>query len=135
MLLEFKSGTLTLSGCAGEPPPELRRYLTLDPRTGNWRARACDYAGLYLALRCGNFEFTDRARAFAPLELNDPGLQLRPHQARALAAWQAAGFRGVAAMPTGSGKTILAVAATYRLRRPTLVLVPTIDLLTQWAQT
>ena len=135
MLLEFHLGTLTLSGCPEPPPPEVRRYLTLDPRTGNYRARACDYANLYLALQCAKLEFADRARAFAPLELNAPGIQLRPHQTRALAAWQAAGFRGVAAMPTGSGKTILAVAAIHRLRRPTLVLVPTIDLLTQWAQT
>ena len=135
MFLNFDLGTLTLKGCTAEPPPEVRRYLTFDQRTGDYRARACDYAGLYLSLQCARLEFTDRARAFAPIELNDPGLQLRPHQSRALAAWQAAGFRGVAAMPTGSGKTILAVAAIHRLRRPTLVLVPTIDLLTQWAQT
>ena len=135
MFLDFDLGTLTLKGCLGELPPGVRRYLTFDPRTGEYRGRACDYAGLYLALQYDKIEFTDRARAFAPLELNDPGLELRPHQSRALAAWQAAGFRGVAAMPTGSGKTILAVAAIHRLRRPTLVLVPTIDLLTQWTQT
>ena len=135
MLLEFKSGTLTLSDCTDELPPEPRRYLTPDPRTGEYRARACDYAALFLALRCAKLEFTDRARAFSPLTLDSPGIQLRPHQINALAAWQAAGFRGVAAMPTGSGKTILAVAAIHRLCRPTLVLVPTIDLLTQWAQT
>ena len=135
MFLDFRSGTLTLSGQTGELPSEVRRYLVPDPRTEEYRARACDYAGLYLALQCARIPFTDRARGFSPLELNDPGLELRPHQIRALAAWQAAGFRGVAAMPTGSGKTILAVAAIFRLRRPTLVLVPTIDLLTQWAQT
>ena len=135
MLLEFKSGTLTLNGCPDELPSELRRHLTPDPRTGGYRARACDYAALYLALKSAKLEFTDRARAFSPLELDAPGIQLRPHQIRALAAWQAAGFRGVAAMPTGSGKTILAVAAIHRLCRPTLVLVPTIDLLTQWTQT
>jgi len=135
MILDFQAGTLTLSGGGGELPPGLGRYFKFDPRTGDHRARACDYAGVYLALQCTKLEFIDRARAFSPLELNDPGIRLRPHQSRALAAWQAAGFRGVAAMPTGSGKTILAVAAIYRLRRPTLVLVPTIDLLTQWTQT
>ena len=135
MILEFRSGTLTLSGCGGELPPELERRLTFDPRTGDYRARACDYAGIYLALQCSGLEFTDRARAFSPIELEDPGIRLRPHQVKALAAWQAAGYRGVAALPTGSGKTILAVAAIHKLRRPTLVLVPTIDLLTQWTQT
>ena len=135
MILEFRSGTLTLSGGGRELPPELERRLTFDPRTGDYRARACDYAGIYLALQCSGLEFTDRARAFSPIELEDPGIRLRPHQVKALAAWQAAGYRGVAALPTGSGKTILAVAAIHKLRRPTLVLVPTIDLLTQWTQT
>ena len=134
MFLDFDLGTLTLSGCAGEPPPEVKKWLTGDPRTGNYRARACDYAELFLALQSSRLVFTDRARAFAPIELQDPGIKLRSHQQRALAAWQAAGFRGVAAMPTGSGKTILAVAAIAKLRRPTLVLVPTIDLLAQWTQ-
>ena len=134
MNLDFNLGTLTLSGVSGELPPEVAKWLTFDPRTGEYRARACDYAALFLALQGSRIDFTDRARAFAPIELVDPGIRLRPHQSRALAAWQAAGFRGVAAMPTGSGKTILAVAAVARLRRPTLVLVPTIDLLTQWTQ-
>ena len=89
MLLEFKSGTLTLNGCPDELPPEPRRYLTPDPRTGEYRARACDYAALFLALRGAKLEFTDRARAFAPLTLASPGIQLRLHQINALAAWQA----------------------------------------------
>ena len=135
MLLDFHLGTLTLSGCrSADIPPEAARYFTCDERSGDFRARACDYAAIYLALKRAGAKFTDNARKFAPLELPAPDLTLRPHQARALGAWQAAGFRGVAAMPTGSGKTILAVAAIARMRRPALVLVPTIDLLTQWTQ-
>ena len=131
--LAFDLGTLTLSGGSDELPEELAAFFTADPRSGTLRARACDYAEIFLRMRKSGLDFLDRARNFSPLELSDPGLSLRPHQKRALAAWQAAGFRGVAAMPTGSGKTILAVAAIHRMQRPALVLVPTIDLLTQWA--
>ena len=134
MRLDFHLGTLTLSDCAAGIPEEAEKYFTRDERSGDYRARACDYAAIYLALQRAKTKFTDAARDFSPLELSEPELTLRPHQTRALNAWQTAGFRGVAAMPTGSGKTILAVAAIAKVRRPTLVLVPTIDLLAQWTQ-
>lgn len=135
MRLDFHLGTLTLSDCpTSGVPGEVSAYFTRDERSGGYRARACDYAAIYLALRGAGADFVDAARKFTPLELPPPELVLRPHQTQALNAWQKSGFRGVAAMPTGSGKTILAVAAIARIQRPTLVLVPTIDLLTQWTQ-
>ena len=39
---------------------------------------------------------------------------------------------GVLELPTGSGKTVVALKAIERLETPTLVVVPTIDLLDQW---
>jgi superfamily II DNA or RNA helicase len=42
--------------------------------------------------------------------------------------------RGVVVLPTGSGKTRLAIAAMARARRPALALVPTRVLLAQWVQ-
>ncbi len=56
----------------------------------------------------------------------------RPYQDDALAAWLAAGGRGVVVLPTGAGKTILALMAIARLGLRTLVVVPTIELLYQW---
>ena len=38
----------------------------------------------------------------------------------------------VVSLPTGAGKTILAVLLIAEISRPTLVIVPTIDLLNQW---
>lgn len=58
---------------------------------------------------------------------------LRPYQEAALCAWEIAGHRGLVVLPTGSGKTRLAAAAIHRVRRSTLVLVPTRVLLQQWA--
>jgi len=59
---------------------------------------------------------------------------LRWYQEIALARWQAAGHRGVIALPTGSGKTLVAIAAIARLGMAALCLVPTRVLLDQWAR-
>lgn len=62
----------------------------------------------------------------------EPGL--RPYQDDALWAWHRAGQRGLVVLPTGSGKTRVAIAAMARARVPTLALVPTRVLLDQWIQ-
>ena len=59
---------------------------------------------------------------------------LRWYQEAALAHWQAAGARGVIALPTGAGKTLVALAAIARLGVAALCLVPTRLLLDQWAR-
>jgi superfamily II DNA or RNA helicase len=56
----------------------------------------------------------------------------RPYQSDALAAWIASDSRGVVVLPTGAGKTILALMAIERMGLRTLVVVPTIELLYQW---
>ncbi len=136
-VLAFDSGTITLTGASWDSlPAEVALLLREDPRTQNLRGRACDYAKIATGLRKANFPFNDVAKGFAPL----PELRLvqklipRPHQYQAFEAWKQAHYRGIAALPTGSGKTILAVMATVYLKRPTIYLVPTIDLLGQWAE-
>jgi len=59
--------------------------------------------------------------------------KLRDYQERAYSAWLQ-GRRGVIVLPVGSGKTFIALKAISDLRLKTLVLVPTIDLLNQWAE-
>jgi superfamily II DNA or RNA helicase len=61
-------------------------------------------------------------------------VELRPYQQAALTAWQLAGRRGIVVLPTGSGKTRLAVAAILDAAMPALCLVPTRVLLDQWAR-
>ncbi len=57
-----------------------------------------------------------------------------PHgyQLEALKAWHAANRWGTVVLPTGSGKTYLAMKAIEETAVHTLVIVPTIDLLHQW---
>jgi superfamily II DNA or RNA helicase len=59
------------------------------------------------------------------------------HQGKAVAAWRAAGHRGVLEMATGSGKTITSMIGAHRLyeaRKPLLVIVaaPYVPLIEQW---
>ncbi len=134
--LEFEGGTLVASALPplhNEADP-LARLLVLDDRTGRYRASAKHYREIVLALKARGLPFQDRARKFDRLgELAIKGeLTPFPHQAAALEAWCKGGFRGIVEMPTGAGKTILAVLAIARTRRPTLVVVPTIDLMLQW---
>ncbi|MGH2562064.1 MAG: DEAD/DEAH box helicase [Thermomicrobiales bacterium] len=73
------------------------------------------------------------ARARFPLERAPTlGVTPRPYQDEALAAWLRHDGRGVVALPTGAGKTVVALMAVARLGVRTLVVVPTIDLLHQW---
>ena len=136
MKLEFFSGTLELTlGKEETFPPCLTDLFKFDPRTESYRARGCDYAAAVVALRMARIPFQDLAADYAfegSWELKEK-IGPRSHQKKALDLWCQNGCKGIAALPTGSGKTILAVLAIAEVRRPAIILVPTIDLLTQWA--
>ncbi|AWR98205.1 DEAD/DEAH box helicase [Acidianus sulfidivorans JP7] len=59
-------------------------------------------------------------------------IRLRKYQIDSLKAWIKAGKRGVIVLPTGAGKTLVALKAISKLKVSTLVIVPTIDLINQW---
>jgi superfamily II DNA or RNA helicase len=129
--LTFRAGTLELSGLPADTrlPPCCR----WDPRSRAHRAPAAAYAELVRALTRAKLEFVDQARAYEELDVS---LRLertaRPFQTEALRAWTEAGGRGVVILPTGSGKSHVAVMAICARRRSTLVVAPTLDLVSQW---
>ncbi|WP_317896496.1 DEAD/DEAH box helicase [Pyrofollis japonicus] len=57
---------------------------------------------------------------------------LRDYQLEALEAWRNNKFRGVIVLPTGTGKTIIGVAAIASLKVPTLIVVYTREQLLEW---
>lgn len=129
--LHFSSGTLELRGLdanAHVPPG-----WTWDARTACYRVPAMDYAPMVRALVQWGIELDDRARAYQELPLK---LQVertpRPFQAEALRAWRKARCRGVVVLPTGAGKSHVAVMAIADRCRSTLVVAPTLDLVRQW---
>ncbi len=129
----FDSGTITVSACEQlGPVPD---YLLWDNRTGAFRMRACDYAKLVMTHVRRNLAYTDLAREYETL---GTGLAVkrspRDYQQEAVDAWAANRFQGMVVLPTGSGKTQVALMAIDRTRRSTLVVVPTLDLVRQWHQ-
>jgi superfamily II DNA or RNA helicase len=130
--LAFDGGTLVLSGAS---PQQLEALpgCRLDPRSGSYRAEARYYRAIVEHLRRQQWPYQDDARVYQPTAWTlrtsrDP----YPHQSEALEAWWRNNGRGVVVLPTGTGKTHVAVLAIQRAGRPTLVVTPTIDLLNQW---
>ena len=58
----------------------------------------------------------------------------RPYQSEAIERWIGHAGRGVVVLPTGAGKTVVALMAIERTRLRTVVVVPTIELLYQWRE-
>src|SRR5689334_11992848 len=130
--LAYDRGTVLVSG----GPPGFD-YATLpgvlfDPRTSTWRAQGRHYRALVEHLVRTKTPYTDDARGW---ENKDAGWRLQvertphPHQAEAVEAWLRAGRRGVVVLPTGTGKTFVAILCIQRVSRPALVATPTLDLM------
>ncbi|AGB39436.1 DEAD/DEAH box helicase [Natronococcus occultus] len=148
--LRYEDGTVRLEGVTSELASTLRERLPeleADPRTRGQRVPAAAYAPLRAALSRADVAFRDRVLELDSLPELRSAYELRAYQREALSAWletdRWAGLEdgelpvgrapgGVLELPTGSGKTVIALKAIERLATPTLVVVPTIDLLEQW---
>ncbi len=130
--IEFDAGTLTFSSLTDALARQLPD-VHLDPRNNAHRAEARHYRAIIEFLRQDGHEFIDEARAYQPLacKLHETRTPF-PHQKEALATWWNAGGRGVVVLPTGTGKTFVALLAIAHVGRPTLVVTPTIPLMNQW---
>jgi len=144
MRIAFDDGTLLL-----EDAPDTVPYAEWDDRVDEYRAQAHHYRDLLawagdassgqatLPESTARVESVENeARAYSDLHLS-PAVAIEPrdYQQAALAAWNDHGRRGTVILPTGSGKTFLAVQAIADAGVSTLVVVPTIDLMNQWHST
>ena len=128
MRLSYEGGTIRIDADADPGLP----YVEYDPRTDTYRAPAYRYAELRDALAASDTEFEDRVLSLPSLRGLHSSYELRDYQTEALDAWFERDRRGVLELPTGSGKTVIGVKAIEACATPTLVVVPTIDLLEQW---
>jgi len=129
--LRFERGTLLWDAPPDQPAPP---GFVVDGRVGRPRAQAMEYRDTVEWLVDQGIPYVDEARAWEPftelphLAPRDP----RPYQTGARDAWVDGGKRGLVVLPTGTGKSYLAEMCIVATQRPTLVVVPTIDLLAQW---
>ena len=118
MRLVFDRGTLLLRDVPANADLSELPGVLWDPRVRALRAPARHLSSIRAELVRRGVCFTDEVgRAADPVAgWSEPAL--RPYQDAALWAWRAASSRGVLVLPTGAGKTRLAVAAMARARRP-----------------
>ncbi len=132
--LSFAAGTLLLSGWSAEGvtrvfEPGLWRW---DARVGAWRCDAIHYATVVERLRSRATSFEDATPDWKEIRWPRTELHaLRSDQQSALAAWRPT-RRGVIVMPTGTGKTEIALAIMAETAIATLVVAPVRDLMYQW---
>jgi superfamily II DNA or RNA helicase len=132
ILLTFDGGTIVITGGAAEQRLDLP-YVATDSRTNTERAEARHYRAIVEALRARKIEYQDSARNYQETKWNLISDRTPfPHQTEAVETWWAQRARGVVVLPTGTGKTFVALLAIARAARPALVITPTIDLLNQW---
>lgn len=134
--LSFDRGTLLLTGLERQElptAPGLSAWM-YDTRVGAWRCDAIHYSSIRTVL---NQQFMSSFHDHVPQPVRVSWAKvdlpkLRPEQAEALSAWKQAGHRGQIIMPTGTGKTEIALAAMAETQIATLVVAPVRDLMYQW---
>jgi superfamily II DNA or RNA helicase len=125
--LYYDKGTITVRGNIRVP------NTSWDPRSKCFRGLALYYRDIVEYLRNSGLEYEDRVLDPVPCpRFRKPRLRLRDYQESALNAWLRAGKRGTIVLPTGSGKTAIAIEAVSRLNEASIVVVPTLDLMEQW---
>lgn len=127
--LSFEDGTIRIDVDGSHSGLDLPG-IEYDPRSEVHRAPAYRYRDLIAALDEREIDYTTHI-SVPSLDLRST-YELRGYQQNALDAWRENGNRGVLELPTGSGKTVIGIEAIETLSCPTLVVVPTIDLLDQW---
>lgn len=132
--LRFDRGTVLLLDAPADANASDLPGVLWDSRVGALRAPAMLHTDIRAELARRGVHVADEVPRTADLPGRWTEPFLRPYQDDALWAWQRAGRRGVVVLPTGAGKTRVALAAMARSGRPAVALVPTRVLLEQWTR-
>ncbi|MFQ5822530.1 MAG: DEAD/DEAH box helicase [bacterium] len=129
-VLSFHQGTLLLKNYNHEI--DLPCFLW-DARSKQWRAKAMYYDEIIRWLKSKNISFEDHVTEISNLNLKlRMRLALRPYQMESVKAWLDSKGQGSICLPTGTGKTWVALKAIEHINKSTLVVLPTLDLMNQW---
>ncbi len=123
----FQGGTLVLQHADDlKHIPDPFQYIK-----HRWRCEAYHYPTLLPWIQEQAIHNTVPRWQRLALQLHD---SREPHdyQLAALDAWEQADRHGSIVLPTGAGKTFVATRAIHQVNVPTIVLVPTIELVYQW---
>ena len=126
--LSYRLGLAVLRGVA---PSDAPLWLVHDPRLDALVAPGHRMA----ELRSWALEHDVAESGGVPEDLDAPLLDPRtprPYQREAVDRWRAAGARGSVVLPTGAGKTLVALMAINELHAGACIVAPTRALVAQW---
>ncbi|HEX2406945.1 MAG TPA: DEAD/DEAH box helicase, partial [Nitrososphaeraceae archaeon] len=129
--LYYDKGSIVISGINQIP------YSLIDPRTNQLRAQALYYQDIITYLQNSGIQYENNVMDLIPipnLKIENIELSLRSYQKKAIENWINAGKKGCIILPTGSGKTIIAIKLIEIINSSTLIVVPTLDLMEQWTR-
>ena len=128
-VLKYERGTIRIEGNVHIP---LAKW---DDRSRCYRALAYKYRDIVDYLKNSRIDFEDHVQDnVIPCPYYfDAEIELRDYQAEAVKRWMT-GKRGVVVLPTGAGKTYVALDVIRRLSVSTLIVVPTLALVDQWKE-
>lgn len=124
--LEYDRGSILIRGEVRTP------YGKWDPRVNAYRAMAIYYRDILDYFKKSGLPFNDKVPNLLPHASCSCNVKLRSYQKDALNLWIKNEKSGVIVLPTGAGKTIIALKAIEHLNTTSLVIVPTLDLVEQW---
>ncbi|MEA3457590.1 MAG: DEAD/DEAH box helicase family protein [Candidatus Thermoplasmatota archaeon] len=127
MKLTYYKGTILLKGDYSIPNTKW------DVRSGCHRSQALYYRDIIEYLEKSGISYEDSVLDLIPCPDLSCKATLRDYQKRALEQWMLQ-RKGVVVMPTGSGKTVLALKIIEHVNSPAFIVVPTLDLVRQWKE-
>ncbi|HIP63149.1 MAG TPA: DEAD/DEAH box helicase, partial [Archaeoglobus profundus] len=127
-ILSYDKGTIKIEGNVHVP------FARWDSRSRCYRALAYKYREIVDYLKNSRIEFEDRVtKNVIPCPSFDIEIELRDYQIEAVKRWMTE-KRGVIVLPTGTGKTYIALSIIANLSVSTLIIVPTLALVEQWLE-
>lgn len=126
--LEYQKGTVVVRGLDSLP------FTTPDSRTNYLYSNGINYKKITEYLNGKNIKYDDRVLDLLPLnDLPKIKVKLRDYQLEAIENWCLEKM-GSIVLPTGAGKTIIGLKIIEIVNSPTLIIVPTLDLIKQWTK-
>ena len=127
MEITYHKGTILLRGDYSLPNTKW------DSRSGCYRSQALYYRDIIEYLEKSGISYEDSVLDLIPCPDLACKVTLRNYQEKALEQWLLQ-RKGVVVMPTGSGKTVLALKIIEQINSPAFIVVPTLDLVRQWKE-
>jgi len=123
--LSYEKGTIVVKSNFKLP------HTVWDIRSNSYRCLPMFYKDLIDYLKLSGLDYEDNVLDLMPMQNLACNLTLHDYQKDAMNKWLQT-KSGALVLPTGAGKTVIGIKAISVLNVPTLIVVPTLELVQQW---